>query len=172
MQLSNKQFNSKLNGVLRSASTQRDNIQELIISGLAQYEQHGNTGQLTLIIQGCVNVKSLPTTVIKEYIKAHANVAFQQNKNKDFVFKKIGTEVEVQIPQTTWYDWAGNKEARPQPDMNLIVRAKTFAKQLESALSNHKVKDVSEDEAQELLSSFKAFLQKNDTVRTVQATRA
>ena len=165
--LTNKQFNTKLSSLIRSAKTQRDNVQQLVLSGLEQYQAHGNTGQLTKLIQACVGVRSLPTTVIKEFIKAHANVAFQKNKNGDYVFKKIGKDVEVTTPECTWYDWEGNKEAKPAPDMNIIVQAKTLASKIEKAIKDHKVKGVDDAHAGELLSSLRSWLQANDKSNVV-----
>lgn len=162
-----KQFSSKLAGVIRSAKTQRDAIQALIESGLAQYclegsdgKPCGNTGQLTQVIQACVGVKSLPTNTIKNYIKEHANVMFTKNKKGEYVFKKLGKEVQVTEPKETWYNWSGNKEAKPQPDIKLIARTKAMLTAIKKGIEEDKLEDVSGEMAHELESFMEKWVQK------------
>ena len=155
--LNNKQFSTKLNGVIRSAKSQRDTIQQLIISGLEQYKDHRNTGQLTRLIQATYEVKSLPTRVIKEFVKAHANVQFTQNKEKEFVFKALSKETEVTIPEVTWYNWEGNENANVKPDMDVIAQAKSFYTRITKALNEGKVKD--KDKAEALQNTLAEYLE-------------
>lgn len=148
MALNQKDFNKKLSGVITSAKSQRDNVQILIVSGLELYKEHRNTGQLTQLIQSIIGVKSLPTTTIKEYIKAHANLRFVTNKNKDYVFKAMSKDTTVEEIVETWYNWSGNKEAKPAPDMDIIAQAKSLLTRLKKAALEGHIKDA--DKAKEL----------------------
>ena len=105
--LTNKQFKSKLSGVIKSASNMRDNIQELIVSGITQYDVDGDTYQLSLMLEQTVAVKSLPTVTIKDFIKEHTDLKYSKNKAGEYQFVRADkSAVKVaNIPDINWYDW-------------------------------------------------------------------
>ena len=130
--LDSKTFNRKLSGGVRSAKSQRDNIQALILSGLAQYKEHGNAGQLSSLLAAYVGVKSVPTVTIKDYIKEHANVKYAKNKDGDHVFSKDGgkgVERVVTEPLETWYDWKKAKHNNVK-EVNYLKRLTTDVSKL------------------------------------------
>lgn len=139
--ITTKNFNAKLSGLINSAKTQRDNLQALIVFGLLQYRDHGNTTFLSIALNKCIGVKSLPTTTIKDYIKEHANLRWTQLKDKSHGFKKDGSVVEVKEIQVTWYDWDGGKHNRVTADMDVVAQAKALMNRIEKALKDHRVKD-------------------------------
>jgi hypothetical protein len=165
--LNNKQFSAKLSGVVKSAKSQRDTIQVLIESGLSQYQQHGDTNQLSRIVAACVGVRSLPTTVIKEYIKASANVIYTKAKDGTMVFKKAGGEKEPVVQKvfntgqpepTTWYDWEGNTQATPKADFDLMARLKTLQANAIKALENGTVKKGQANKTEEFINACSALI--------------
>lgn len=148
--LSNKQFNTKLAALVRSAKSMRESVQILIESGCEQYLEHGDTGQLTRLVKACVGVKSLPTTVIKDYIKACANVKYTKaSDNVTMVFKKNGKEPEVKMLEQTWYEWDGNSQHKPKPDFDLTTVLAQALKRMQKAEDDSEVKfkDKARDEA-------------------------
>ena len=93
-----KTFNRKLSGVVKSAKSMRENVQELIVAGLVHFEEHADTGYLTDLVRACQGVRALPTATINEYIQTHANVAWGKLKDGQKGYKKVGKEVEVTMP--------------------------------------------------------------------------
>jgi len=139
-ELTTKNFKSKLAGLIKSAKSQRDNINAFILFGLKHYEEHGDSTYLTQVLNACVNVKSLPTITIKDFIKEHANLLWTKNKAGAFCFKKQGTEVKVTMPTVTWYNWKGGKHNATTPDMDVIGQAKSLLARIKKAGTH--VKDV------------------------------
>lgn len=158
--LNNKQFTAKLNGVIKSAKSMRESVQVLIESGLEQYGEHGDTGQLSRLIQACVGVRSLPTNVIRDYIKAHANVMFTKAKDGSYVFKKAAGEKETTTVAitATWYDWEGNGNAAPKTDFDVEKRIQMLIKSTTKALEEGKVKEGQESEASLLVAKLQEVL--------------
>lgn len=133
-----KTFNRKLGNVVKSAKAMRDNVQELIVAGLVHYEQHGDTGYLTDLARACKGVKSLPTQTITDYIKEHANVGWGKLKDKQLGFKKVGKEVEVRMPEVTWYDWEGGKHNQITQDYDLLSSVRSaVTKAIKKAQEGH-----------------------------------
>lgn len=158
--LDNKQFTAKLNGVIKSAKSMRESVQALIESGLEQYGEHGDTGQLSRLIQACVGVRSLPTNVIRDYIKAHANVMFTKAKDGTHVFKKAAGEKTTAVKPTTqtWYDWEGNGNKAPQTDFDVEKKIQMLIKSTTKALEEGKVKEGQEAEASSLVAKLQEVL--------------
>lgn len=133
-----KTFNRKLSGVVKSAKTMRDNVQELIVAGLVHYEEHGDTGYLTDLARACKGVRALPTTTITEYIKAHANVGWGKLKDKRLGFKKVGKDIEVQMPNVTWYDWEGGDHNVIKEDYDMLASVRSaVTKAIKKAQEGH-----------------------------------
>lgn len=100
-------FKNKLKGVITSAKNQRDNIQELIVAGIEQYEDSGRTTFLSDLLSQTVAVKSLPTVTIKDFIKEHTDLAYRKNKAGEYMFVRADKEAEkvVKLVEVKWYDW-------------------------------------------------------------------
>lgn len=122
-----KSFKTVLKSWTTSQEKQRDVLQALLVFGFEQFKDHGNTGFLTEAINGVAKVKSIPTNNVKEYIKAHANVALHQAKDGPFawVFKKSGKEVKVTMPTVSWYDHTANKNTKPTADVDGLALLRT-----------------------------------------------
>lgn len=127
-----KTFNRKLGNVVKSTKSLRDNVQELIVAALVHYESEGgdglptgDTGYMTDLVRACQGVRALPTTTISEYIKIHANVGWGKLKDGKPGFKKVGKEVEVTMPEVTWYDWEGGKHNEVKSDYQFLSSIKS-----------------------------------------------
>ena len=139
--LDNKTFNKKLGGIVASAKSQRDSVQLLIASGVEQYLEHQDTGQLSRLVAACVTVKSLPTTVIKDYIKSRVNVKYVKARDGSMVFKKDGeAPTMLEALDVSWYDWKGNNQHKPKADVDILQKLKNFAASLEKTLVEGKLK--------------------------------
>jgi hypothetical protein len=107
VQLTDKQFKLKLNGFIKSSLNQRDNCQQLIVEGIAQYKDCGNTSRLTMFLNESVVVKSIPTVTIKDFIKEHTDLVYKPNKAGDYQFVRAdkNAEKKAELPTDKWYDW-------------------------------------------------------------------
>jgi len=106
--LTNKTFTKRLNSELEIATTQRDSFQALILSGLAQYNEQGNTYQLSLLISSSVAIKSIPTVTMKDYIKSLTDLVYKTNKAGEYQFIRADKDADKVCdvkPTETWYDW-------------------------------------------------------------------
>lgn len=105
--MNKKQFNSKLNGVIKSALNQRDNIQLLIVAGIDQYAESGRTTYLSDMLTATVGVKSLPSVTIKDFIKEHTDLTYSKNKADEYQFLRADKSADkvALTPTINWYDW-------------------------------------------------------------------
>ena len=104
--LTDKQYNAKLKGFIKSSTTQRDNCQELIVEGIHQYIETGRTARLSAFLAESVAVRSIPTVTIKDFIKEHTNLKYAKNKAGEYMFLKDSKSTVVNVlPSTLWYDW-------------------------------------------------------------------
>lgn len=100
-------FKSKLNNFIINATSQREELQELIHMALDHLAEKNDPVYLTMLLNRSVKVKSLPSVTIKDYIKAHAPVKYAKNTSGDYIFiqdKKSESVLTVR-PTETWYDW-------------------------------------------------------------------
>lgn len=157
-----KAFNDKLGAFVRSQTTQRDNLQVLIVAGLEQYQLSGNTIYLTKTLEKCIGVRSLPTASIKEYIKVHANVTWAKSKDgKTNVFKKIGgkgVEREVTLPTVAWYNHETKAKDEAKADVSGIAQLKATYTRLTKALADKKVKKDEIESTKAALAALKPFI--------------
>lgn len=108
--LTDKQYNTKLNAFIKSSTTQRDNCQVLIVQGIQQYIDSGRTTRLSMFLSKSVAVKSIPTVTIKDFIKEHTNLKYAKNKAGEYMFlKDTASEAVNVLPTTNWYDWTKAK---------------------------------------------------------------
>ena len=149
-----KTFNRKLSGVVKSAKSMRDNVQELIVAGLVHYEEHQDTGYLTDLVRACQGVRSLPTTTISEYIKLHANVGWGKLKDGKPGFKKVGKDIEVQMPEVTWYDWEGGKHNEVKSDYQFLSTIKSAITKAVKAHEEGRISDEQWEAAQKAAKTF------------------
>ncbi len=100
-------FKTKLNSFITNATSQREELQELIHMALDHLKEKDDTGYLTMLLNRSVAVKSLPTVTIKDYIKANAPVKYAKDKAGNHVFSqdKKSEAVLTVRPTETWYDW-------------------------------------------------------------------
>jgi len=121
-----KTFKTKLNAVIKSESTLRDNVQALAVSAIETYGQHGDTSRIEMLVNASIKMKSIRSQTLKEFIKEHANVKFTPVKDGvGFVVKKIGKgAIEVKEVTINWYDF--DKVGVAKPDMDLLLKAKAM----------------------------------------------
>lgn len=102
-----KTFKTKLNAVIKSESTLRDNVQALAVSAIETYGQHGDTSRIEMLVNASIKMKSIRSQTLKEFIKDHANVKFTPVKDGvGFVVKKNGKgAIEVKEVTISWYDF-------------------------------------------------------------------
>jgi hypothetical protein len=104
--MTDKQYNTKLNAFIKSSTTQRDNCQVLIVEGIQQYIDNGRTTRLSTFLSKSVAVKSIPTVTIKDFIKEHTNLKYAKNKAGEYMFIKDGKSTNANtLPTINWYDW-------------------------------------------------------------------
>ena len=155
-QLTSANFKRKLASFLTAAKTQRDNAQEFIVFGLEQFRDHGNTGFLTMFLNGCVGIKSMPTRTLKDYIVEHAGVVYAKLKDDTYGFKKSGKgDPQVTMPEVVWYEWEGGKHNKVKP-MDVVALAKSLITRIEKAQKEGKIKD--EQAAIKIHDGLKALL--------------
>lgn len=102
-----KTFKTKLNAVIKSESTLRDNVQALAVSAIETFGNHGDTSRIEMLVNASIKMKSIRSQTLKEFIKDHANVKFAPVKDGvGFVVKKIGKgAIEVKEVESNWYDF-------------------------------------------------------------------
>jgi len=142
-EITTKNFKQRLAAIVKSAKSQRDKVQEIIVFGIQHYKDHGNSSYLTMVLNECVGVKSMPTKTIKGFIQEHANLKYVKNDAGDLVFKKDGKEVKAVMPVEKWYDWAGG-DHQATKDMDVMVQAKALLTRINKAVKEGHVKNVEE----------------------------
>ena len=102
-----KTFKTKLNAVIKSESTLRDNVQALAVSAIETFGNHGDTSRIEMLVNASIKMKSIRSQTLKEFIKDHANVKFTPVKDgAGFVVKKVGKgAIEVKEVASNWYDF-------------------------------------------------------------------
>lgn len=159
-----KNFASKLTTTINSHSTQRDNLNALLVFGLEFYngdhtENSGDTVYLTKVLNACIGVKSLSTIKMKNFIKAHANVSWNKTTDGSMVFKKNKKEaVNVTMPDIKWYEFE-NEKSQPKADVHPMTQLKSWLTRAEKAVKDGLVKDSEElDKTLESIQQIKAVL--------------
>lgn len=133
--MTDKQYNAKLNGFITSSLNQRDNCQVLIVEGIRQYIDCGRTTRLSEFLARSVAVKSIPTVTIKDFIKEHTNLKYAKNKAGEYMFLKDSTSTnENKLPEINWYDWNKAKHNN--------VKEVDYVKRLANDVKNARAKGV------------------------------
>ena len=156
-ELTTGNFKRKLSALVSSAKTQRENIQKFLVFAMAQYKDHGNLSYLTMLLEACVGVRSMPTQTIKDYIKAHANVKYIKGKGGNMVFKKDGKAVKVTEFKVTWYDWKGGKH-QATADLDALARTRALLTNVRKAISEGHIKEGQEEFIRKLESALNSVL--------------
>ena len=137
MELSN--FKNLLADVVKSEGTLRDNIQTLVESAIATFGQHGDTSRIEMLMKASINMRSVRSATLGNFIKAHANVRFVPSKNlDDYKVKKIGKgDATVKEITTLWYDF---DTSGVQKDLDLLKLAQALITRYEKATEDGKAK--------------------------------
>lgn len=135
-----KTFKTKLNAVIKSESTLRDNVQALAVSAIETYGQHGDTSRIELLVNASIKMKSIRSQTLKEFVKDHANVKFTPVKDGvGFVVKKIGKgAIEVKEVESNWYDF--DKVGVAKPDMDLLLKVQAVMSGWDKSIEEGKAK--------------------------------
>ena len=135
-----KTFKTKLNAVIKSESTLRDNVQALAVSAIETYGQHGDTSRIELLVNASIKMKSIRSQTLKEFVKDHANVKFTPVKDGvGFVVKKIGKgAIEVKDVESNWYDF--DKVGVAKPDMDLLLKVQAVMSGWDKSIEEGKAK--------------------------------
>lgn len=142
--MDNKTFTRKLAGFKKSATSGRKTLQDLIVAGLEQVQEHGDTVYLTRTLQVCAGVRAYPTNTIKDYIKAHAsNLQWAKATDGTMVFKKAvkADAVDVIMPSVPWYDHALNNKNNATDDMDVDKMVNSLLARIQKGIKDGKVKD-------------------------------
>ena len=146
-------FNKALSAFISSQTTQRDKLQVILMAGFEQAIDNGNTEYLTKALNACINVRSLPTNAIKEYVKVHIeNCAWLKGKDGNMVFKKAikAKPMIVTMPTVVWYEHEVAAKSQAKPDMDVVAQAKALFTKLTKALEAETVKEGQTNTAIEL----------------------
>lgn len=164
--LASKTQTTKLNGVINSAKNQRDKIQELITSGMAQVDQHGQLTYLSTLVLKTQAVRSINTKAMREYILAHvANITWSKSaKTGDYQFSKVADKskkITVTTPTCTWFEY-NKPESTPTTTtskFDVNKRVASFTTSLTKAIDTKTVTQGNTQAVKDLLTALKAYEQ-------------
>lgn len=143
MTITAKNFNREISNLVRSATSQRDKLQALIVFGLQHCETTGDFGYLTKVMQAIIPVKAFRTQTAKDYIKAHVtNLTWTKLKDGNYGFAKFkkGVECLVTMPSAPWYEFDNVGNAKP--DIDIIMQMKALQTRVSKALNGESVKRI------------------------------
>lgn len=135
-----KNFNGKWANFLKTAKSQRDQLQAFVQFAAEEYatktDKNGDlvqdSGRLTRILLDSVAVRSFATGTLKEYIEAHTNLKWTAKKGEDARFTKVkGSEFKCDLEafaSTVWY--LHNSEGQAKPTFKAEDYAKRVAQKL------------------------------------------
>lgn len=152
MSITAQNFKQKLSAFKRASSTQRDNLQNLLM--FAIQHAHDNNDEFTAlnqVIQATVEVRSFRTETIKDYVKSLVtNIVYTKLGDGTYGFKKVkkgqGT-CEYSAPECPWYNF--NTKGEAKPDVHPMVQLKSWLSRAKKALDEDKVQDPDERAATE-----------------------
>lgn len=131
-----KNFNSKLASWVKGASSMRQGCQDIIQFGMGMYVSHGDSGYLTRLYQSAVGIKGLNATRLSGYIKAHSNLHMSKADDGQWVFKKAAKgPAEIKPLLTPWWDF--ERAARvAATKISAFARITAVANTLEKAMED------------------------------------
>jgi hypothetical protein len=158
MSITKANFNTKLAGTMRSASSVRDNLQELLSYAIGHYGFTGDSVFLTNALKSCIGNRALPTKTMQKYIEKHTDLKFKQRKDGStgFVKRVKGVPRVAIVPKMKWYE--GTSEHQAKPDMDVVAQFKAFATRLHKAKEQGKIKSGQEETAEALDAQIAALL--------------
>lgn len=160
MTITTKNFKQKLSGVVRSVNTAKTNLQELLVFGLEQYQEHDNNNYLTECVRACIGANALRTSTMKDYIVNATNLTWSKDKNGKPAFKKPkGESASVTwaaIKAGNW--WEENEDGQAKPDVDALSKMKGAATAINNAIEQGRIKGGNTDEAQFALDSLNAAI--------------
>lgn len=97
-----------LRGIVRSGNNNAQRINDVLIFGFDQYEEHGNTSPLSLALSAFVGVRGLATGQLKGYLVAHGFNPVRDSKNKSAWIVRKSKKVEYSRPEAPWFEFETN----------------------------------------------------------------
>lgn len=134
-----KNFAAKFGGFLKTANTQRDQLQAFVVFAVEHYASVDKNGDpvadscyLTKILKDSVAVRSFATGTLQAYIQAHTNLVWTSPKDGEPAFRKVAkSELKADldtIRSTVWY--LHNEEGQAKP----VFQAESYAKRVAAKL--------------------------------------
>ena len=151
MTITESNFKQRLSAFTRSAKTQRDTLQSLLMFALdhAANNQDEFT-KLSQVMNATVSVKSFRTETIKDYVKdLVTNIEYAKLGDDSYGFRKIqkGVPCEYKAPECPWYNF--NNKGEVKPDIHPMVQLKSWMTRARKALTEGHIKDSQEAAATE-----------------------
>lgn len=138
--VTSKNFATKLAAVVKSATTQRDTIQTLVVFALEHYSSVDKNGDvvadsvfLTKLLRDTVAVRSLATGTLKAYIEEHTNLKWTKGaKDAEPAFRKVkGSDFKCDLAAVAGSPWyMHDKQDQAKPVFDSEAYAKRVAKKL------------------------------------------
>lgn len=119
-----------------------ERLQALIEYGLSKYAANGDASNLSKALTIAIDVKSLPTKAIKEYIQDHANVSWKKTTDGTMKFMKASKAAPVEVKDVTnpFWDSSRVKKVQAKPDfIDPIATIKAAFVQLAKAKEEGKI---------------------------------
>jgi hypothetical protein len=152
-----KNFSTKLAAWKRSAGSLRDSAQAIIMFGFAAYRDHGDAGALSRMMAAAVDAKGVNAKRMDDYIRAHANVRWD-DKSGAYRKAKKGAAAEVTAPDVPWYEFEKPAAGPRAYDINRALDA--IRATIEKGDRDVKVSPI---EARKLLDEIRSLV---DTLET------
>jgi hypothetical protein len=156
-----KTFKNALSAFISSTTTQRDKLELILVAGLAQVQESGNTVYLTASMDACTGVRSLPTSKIKNYILAHAtNLKYSKNKDGNLVFSKAekGADIVITMPLDSERWYIVEKEDKESAGFDVPTKILAMLKTINAAGKAGKISEEQMALAGELCAQLSALV--------------
>lgn len=129
------QFNTRLRGFVTSATNARESLQALLDYSFQQAVEHENLSYLTKTLQTAIEVRSIRTKSVKDYVSASlTNIKWSENKEKVFVFTKKTKGVPMEYTANgNWWEF-NDDGLKPTPDFDLLARAKSLMTSIDKVI--------------------------------------
>lgn len=135
--MSTPDFRIKFSRLATNEKVTRTAMQDLIEDALLQASPtseggHGSCARLSIIVEGLTGIKSMPTRLIQNYIKAFADVKWCKLKDGRMGYK-FNDKPKVTMPTVTYWDWEGNPNKTAKVDKDILSMLENIKKQAELA---------------------------------------
>lgn len=161
MTISISNFKAKLSAFKKSATSQRDNLQQLIMFAIDHAANHQDEFTcLSQVLNATIEVKAFRSETIKDYIKAHVtNIQYSKLKDGSMGFSKVtkGVPCEYTVPAMPWYEF--NTKGEAKADVHPLTLLKSWMTRAEKALNEGKVRDeVEQEKTRQAIQQIKTML--------------